>query len=74
MAKGASGTNNFVDVEFGSAKVIDLRTDAEIEADTYDREITTVNTLIKASEAAEFAAYVYVVDGEIVFIAVEAEV
>ena len=67
-----TGSVEFVDVDFADAEVIDLRDDATIEEAAYDREITSVSTLKKAAEDANVTAYVYVVDGEITFIAVEA--
>ena len=67
----ASGMSNFEDIKFGSAAIVDLRTDATIEVSVYDREILTVSDLIDAADAGEVAAYAYIIDGEITFIAVE---
>ena len=59
----------FEDVAFGSAKVIDTRSDIESDK-VYDKEITSVSNLKNAAEKGNITIDVYVTDGEITFIAV----
>ena len=61
----------FDDVAFASAKVIDLRDDISKDK-VYDREITSISGLKSAAKSGTVTAFVYVIDGNITFIAVEA--
>ena len=66
----------FIDADFAGAEVIDLRTDAEIAADNYDYEITSVSDLVDAAKTEKVngvTAYVYTIDGVIEFVAVTLE-
>ena len=66
----------FIDADFAGAEVIDLRTDAEIAADNYDYEITSVSDLVDATKTEKVkgvTAYVYTIDGVIEFVAVTLE-
>ena len=60
--------DNFSDIAFGGAKVIDSRSSADIKADLYDKEITSVSALKNAAKEGYVSIRVYVTDGEITFI------
>ena len=75
-----SGTTGYIDgVKYGDAKVIDVRSAAEKDADVYTDSITSVNALNNAMKkctangtTSGVTLDVYVNDGKITFIAVEA--
>lgn len=59
--------DNFSDIAFGSAKVIDSRDNIDSDK-IYDKEITSVSNLKNAAKNGNITIRVYVTDGEITFI------
>ena len=67
-----SNTYTFDDVSLANATIIDTRGTSERNGDAYTREITSVSRLDAALDEASVTVDLYLMDGEIVFVAVTA--
>ena len=65
-----SNTYTFDDVSLANATIIDTRGTSERNGDAYTREITSVSRLDAALDEASVTVDLYLMDGEIVFVAV----